>query len=69
MDELPKKPKDEQNTFLGMPMNWSYEGQHPLKKMWNPDDDRLFPPKSFGIGWTINLHAVGRRLGLIQSKK
>jgi uncharacterized membrane protein len=24
--------------------------------MWNKDEPRLFPPKSFGAGWTINFY-------------
>lgn len=23
--------------------------------MWNPDDERLFTPRAFGVGWTVNL--------------
>ncbi len=25
-------------------------------RVWNPDDPRLFPPHSIGIGWTINFY-------------
>jgi Family of unknown function (DUF5808) len=59
--------KDEKKTFLGMPMNW--DGKRPFKNLWNAEDDRLFPPKSFGIGWAINFHALLRRLGAIKGKK
>jgi Family of unknown function (DUF5808) len=24
-------------------------------RWWNPDDDRLFVPQVFGVGWTVNL--------------
>jgi len=24
-------------------------------RMWNPDDERLFTPRAFGVGWDINL--------------
>ncbi len=37
--------------------------------MWNEDDERLFPPKVFGIGWTVNFHAVLRKAGIIDSNK
>jgi hypothetical protein len=33
---------------------------------WNADDHRLFPPKRVGIGWTINLREVLRRLRVIR---
>lgn len=56
-----------QKTFLGMPMNW--ESDKILRTIWNKEDDRLFPPKAFGIGWTINFHAVGRKVGLIKRTK
>lgn len=29
---------------------------------WNPDDERLFTPRDFGIGWAINLHRAYRLL-------
>lgn len=54
----------EQKSFLGMPMNWDLKNWH--SAMWNPNDDDLFPPKSFGIGWTINFHAVLKRLQVVK---
>lgn len=42
---------------LGLPMRW------------NREDDRVFPPKYFGIGWELNLHALGRQVGLIKKDK
>lgn len=57
------KKENNNKTFLGMPMNW--ESEKIFKTIWNKDDDRLFPPKAFGIGWTINFHAVGRKVGLL----
>jgi hypothetical protein len=34
-------------------------------RWWNPDDDRLFVPTVFGVGWTINAARLGRLLGLV----
>jgi uncharacterized membrane protein len=59
-----KQNKAEQKTFLGMPMNWDLKNWH--SAMWNPDDDNLFPPKAFGIGWTINFHAVLKKAHLLK---
>lgn len=59
-----KNSKKEQETFLGMPMNWN--SKKIFKTLWNQDDDRLFPPKAFGIDWTVNFHAIGRKFGLIK---
>lgn len=56
-------------TFLGMPMNWEWNVQKMVRNLWNPDDDRVFPPKVFGIGWDVNGHAVLRRLGVIPPPK
>lgn len=60
------KSKKEQKEFLGMPMNWDHKNI--FKNLWNKEDDRLFPPKSFGIGWSINFHALGKKVGLIKSE-
>jgi len=57
----------DKKEFLGMPMNW--EANKILKTMWNKDSDELFPPKAFGIGWTVNFHAVLRKAGLISKNK
>jgi hypothetical protein len=34
-------------------------------RWWNPQDDRLFVPTVFGVGWTINAARVARLLGLV----
>ena len=34
-------------------------------RWWNPQDDRLFVPTVFGVGWTINAARLGRVLGLL----
>jgi len=54
-----------QKKFLGMPMNWDLKNI--FKSNWNPKDDRLFPPKTFGIGWSINFHALAKKLGLVKN--
>ena len=56
--------KKKAKTFMGMPMNW--DRNRPFRNTWNPDSSDIIAPKSFGIGWTINLHAVGRKMGLIK---
>lgn len=63
------KHEKEHKTFLGMPMNWEWDTQKVFKTWWNPDDDRLLPPKAFGIGWTINFHAALRKAKVIQGNK
>jgi hypothetical protein len=56
-------------TYLGMPMNWEWDSKKAFQAMWNADDDRLFPPKTFGIGWTINFHALLRQAGVVKKGK
>jgi hypothetical protein len=64
-----KKSTADKNVkqFLGMPMRW--EPKNLFKNIWNENDDRVFPPKHFGIGWSLNLHALSREVGLIKAKK
>ena len=57
---------DPTKTFLGMPMRW--EARNMFRNLWNPEDDRVFPPKYFGIGWDINLHALAKRAGVIDRR-
>ena len=33
--------------------------------MWDPANERLFTPRTFGIGWDVNFGAVGVKLGLV----
>ena len=54
-----------QQSFFGIPVSWEFDLRRMARNYWNPDDDRLFPPKVFGIGWDVNGHAVLRRLGLV----
>jgi hypothetical protein len=55
-----------QKTFLGMPMSW--DRKKPFRNLWNSKNGDVFPPKSFGIGWTINFHALFRRFGIIKNQ-
>ncbi len=63
------KQQQRPQTFLGMPMNWEWNVAKMVRNLWNPDDERIFPPKVFGIGWDVNGHAVLRRLGVIPPPK
>jgi uncharacterized membrane protein len=56
-------PDDEQKDpgqpkkRLGIPYDFRKPSIERAKsRMWNPDDPRLFPPKSFGWGWTLNFY-------------
>jgi hypothetical protein len=34
-----------------------------LSRWWNPDDERLFMPTVFGVGWTVNFARLPKLLG------
>ena len=36
------------------------------ERLWNPSDQRIFTPSVFGVGWAVNFHQVGLRLGLVE---
>lgn len=56
---MPSRPR----RFLGLPYDWRRPTKDRLEQRhWNPDDDRVFTPKSFGWGYGINWRALGRRL-------
>ena len=59
-----KDEDKEVKEFLGMPMRWDRKNM--FKGLWDPTDDRIFPPKYFGIGWTLNFHALLRQVGVIK---
>ena len=58
-----------QETFFGVPMSWEWDVQKMMRNLWNPEDERIFPPKVFGIGWDVNGHALLRRIGVIPPLK
>jgi hypothetical protein len=66
------RPPDEQaprgtGTFLGMPYDFRAPSWERVReRAWNPADQRLFTPKSFGWGYDINLHELLARLGVIR---
>lgn len=58
---------DEKRTgrFLGVPYDWRRPTVERIRsRWWNPDDRRVFTPKSFGWGYDVNLLEIARRLGL-----
>jgi len=49
--------------FLHAPYDWRRPTRaRYASRMWNPAEPRLFVPKAFGWGWTINFaRLLGRR--------
>lgn len=64
---MPDDEEDRSKKLLGMP----YDVRRPTlerarSRMWNPDDRRMFPPKAFGWGWTINFYWVAHPIRRIR---
>jgi len=48
--------------ILGVPYDFRRPSWSKLKShYWNPDDDRIFIPRAFGVGWDINLYRFKER--------
>ncbi len=44
---------------LGIPYDFRVPTWRKLKShYWNPDDERIFIPRAFGIGWDINIYRL-----------
>ena len=53
----PGKPEAPQGTFGGFPYDWRRPTARRVRsRIWNPEDTRLFPPKAFGWGYTLNVY-------------
>lgn len=56
-----------QGRILGMPYDFRGASVERVgARMWNTGDPRIFTPRLFGLGWTINFGALAVRLGLIR---
>jgi hypothetical protein len=55
--------RQKSGTFLGIPYDWRRPTVRRVKsRWWNPNDPRLFTPKSWGWGWDINFaRLLGRK--------
>jgi hypothetical protein len=50
---------DPQGHFAGVPYDFRRPTVQRLKsRWWNPDDPRLFTPKTFGWGYDVNLYRL-----------
>lgn len=56
-----------QGHILGMPFDFRGASvERVSNRVWNPADPRIFTPRLFGVGWTINLGALAVRFGLLR---
>jgi len=53
-----------QGKILGMPYDLrGANTERIMRRLWNPADPRVFMPRMFGVGWTINFGALAVKLG------
>jgi hypothetical protein len=62
-----RNPSPLSGSLLGVP----YELRLPTAeraalRFWNPEEPRLFVPRLFGVGWTLNFASLAVRLGFIR---
>jgi hypothetical protein len=60
-----RRPADER-TWHGQVLVFPYDFRVPtfervMQRWWNPDDERVFTPDVFGVGWSINLFQLMKR--------
>eukprot|EP00607_Mallomonas_marina_P011111 CAMPEP_0182424060 /NCGR_PEP_ID=MMETSP1167-20130531/10204_1 /TAXON_ID=2988 /ORGANISM="Mallomonas Sp, Strain CCMP3275" /LENGTH=71 /DNA_ID=CAMNT_0024603573 /DNA_START=192 /DNA_END=407 /DNA_ORIENTATION=- len=44
-------------------MRWNPDGL--FLDCWNPEDERIIQPKHYGIGWSLNMHAILSKMGCV----
>lgn len=68
VDQLGRKPEDRDwhGSIIGVPYDYRMPtADRLLSRIWNPDDERILVPIVFGVGWTLNLYQVRRRIQLL----
>jgi hypothetical protein len=59
--------EEKTGTFLGLPYDWRRPSWARLKaSVWNVHDPRILPPKVYGWGLGLNLHALLCRVGILR---
>ncbi|HWD09497.1 MAG TPA: DUF5808 domain-containing protein [Actinomycetota bacterium] len=52
-----EEPQQPEGKFHGLPYDFRKPtGERIKSRLWNAADPRMFPPKSFGAGWTLNFY-------------
>ena len=57
------RKRSKTGTFLRVPYDWRAPTLERAKsRLWNPNDRRLFTPKTYGWGWDVNFaRLLGRK--------
>lgn len=68
LDQLGRAPVD--RDWHGRVLCVPYDFRPPTprrvrERLWNPEDERVLVPHIWGVGWTVNVYQLRRRLGLL----
>jgi len=56
----------ENKNLWGIPYSTEISTEALVKDFWDPNTEEMFPPKNFlGLGWGVNLYAIGKKAGLL----
>jgi hypothetical protein len=56
---MAESKKARTGTFLGVPYDWRRPTKARFKeRSWNADESRIFVPRSFGWGYSVNFHRL-----------
>ena len=57
------KTRQSHGRFLKVPYEFRVPTVQRIRdRFWNPNDARIFTPHIFGVGWSLNVYQVVRRL-------
>jgi hypothetical protein len=61
---------DPQGRAAGLPYDWRRPTASRVRaRAWNPDDPRVFTPKSFGWGYGVNFYWLVHPVRLIRARR
>ena len=64
------KVPDPQGRYGGLPYDWRRPTAARIRsRNWNPDDPRVFPPKSYGWGLTLNFYWLVHPVRLVRARR
>jgi hypothetical protein len=53
---------EKSGKFLGIPYDLRFPTLSRIReRMWNPEDPRIFTPRVYGAGWTVNFATLRER--------
>jgi hypothetical protein len=65
----PKKERTWQGNIGVVPYDFRAPTPKRIKRsLWAPDDPRVFVPRAFGIGWSVNFAAVKNAVKAMRSR-